>query len=428
MGIENFLIISDTGDFLFSRDYNGKNHTNHTDLSLLSGFISAIRNFAESIGEGQIRTMVIANRKWLYTTKHDLIGIAIAAQEDNDDLIKMHFLIPLLNQFIEEYKEELFNHSGEYTVFDSFQEMTDTQREVYRAQAAEQSVDLTTRQALTLQGAIELVNVDSIALVLRHAANHKLVLVGDDFMCKKLGALIQSMIPIHVTSELNGYTDLYISSKYPNNPDVEFSTFNVDNRGWTHQKYPSALYEKTMIQNLLKKKGLGDMDLIFIVIGFALVAIAYLKSPIQIYFAPVIAQRLIVINNHGIPLLTHDFCEPSEKALTMDSTLISGALSGIVNILQEALESDSIPTMLKLEDRVLLLEKSNSALYALIVDDESMVLRSALKDFAKEFEKAFKHILKDWKGLTDLFDDAYKLITEDFSFILTSRRIDKYET
>ncbi|HUU78291.1 MAG TPA: hypothetical protein VMX55_08085 [candidate division Zixibacteria bacterium] len=173
---------------------------------------------------------------------------------------------------------------------------------------------------------------------------------------------------------------------------------------------------------------LGDMDLIFIVVGFALVAIAYLRSPIQIYFAPVIAQRLIVINNHGIPLLTHDFCEPSEKALTMDSTLISGALSGIVNILQEALASDSIPTMLKLEDRVLLLEKSNSALYALIVDDESMVLRSALKDFAKEFEKAFKHILKDWKGLTDLFDDAYKLITEDFSFILTSRRIDKYET
>ncbi|TFG18581.1 MAG: hypothetical protein EU530_08880 [Promethearchaeota archaeon] len=264
MGIENFLIISDTGDFLFSRDYNGKNQTNHTDLSLLSGFISAIRNFAESIGEGQIRTMVIANRKWLYTTKHDLIGIAIAAQEDNDDLIKMHFLIPLLNQFIEEYKEELFNHSGEYTVFDSFQEMTDTQREVYRAQAAEQSVDLTTRQALTLQGAIELVNIDSIALVLRHAANHKLVLVGDDFMCKKLGALIQSMIPIHVTSELNGYTDLYISSKYPNNPDIEFSTFNVDNRGWTHQKYPSAIYEKIMIQNLLKKKGLGDMDLILL--------------------------------------------------------------------------------------------------------------------------------------------------------------------
>ncbi len=261
MGIDNFLIISETGDFLFSRDYEGKNHT---DLSLLSGFISAIRNFAESIGEGQIRTMVIANRKWLYTTKNDLIGICISDQEDSDDLIKMHFLIPLLNQFVEEFRVELQNHNGEYTVFDSFQEITDTQKEVYRAQAAEQSVDLTTRQALTLHGAIELLNLDSIALVLRHAANHRLVLVGDDFIAKKLGALIQSMIPIHVTSELNGYTDLYVSTKYPNNPDIEFSTFNVDNRGWTKQKYPSAIYEKILIQNILKKKGLGEMDLVLL--------------------------------------------------------------------------------------------------------------------------------------------------------------------
>jgi hypothetical protein len=259
--IQNFLIISETGDFLFSRDYEGKNHT---DLSLLSGFISAIRNFAESIGEGQIRTMVIANRKWLYTTKQELIAIAIAEQEDSDDLIKMHFLIPLLNQFTEEYREELLNHNGEYTVYDSFQDMTDAQKEVYRAQAAEQSVDLTTRQALTLQGAIELINLDNIALVLRHASNYKLVLVGDDFIAKKLGALIQSMIPIHVTSELNGYTDLFISNKYPNNPDVEFSTFNVDNRGWTKQKYLSANYEKNLILTVMKKKGLGEMDLVLI--------------------------------------------------------------------------------------------------------------------------------------------------------------------
>jgi len=261
MGIENFLIISETGEFLFSRDYEGKSHT---DLSLLSGFISAIRNFAESIGEGQIRTMVIADRKWLYTTKQELIGICVSDQEDSDDLIKMHFLIPLLNRFIEEFKEELLHHNGEYTVFDSFQEITDAQKELYRAQAAERSVDLTTRQALTLQGAIELINMDNLALVLRHTANHKLVLVGDEFLTKKLGALVQSMIPIHVTSELNGYTDLYVSSKYPNNPEVEFSTFNVDNRGWTKQKYTESNFEKQQILSLLKKKGLGEMDLVLI--------------------------------------------------------------------------------------------------------------------------------------------------------------------
>ncbi|MHA1462584.1 MAG: hypothetical protein ACTSQ0_05905 [Candidatus Heimdallarchaeota archaeon] len=170
---------------------------------------------------------------------------------------------------------------------------------------------------------------------------------------------------------------------------------------------------------------LGDMDLIFVVVGFALVAAAYLRSPIQIYFAPVVAHRLLVINNDGIPLLSHDFCESEEKALTMDSTLISGALSGIVNILKETLSSESIPHLIHLDDRVLLIEKSESALYALIVDDDSMVLRSALKDFSNEFEKGFKDPLKDWSGLTDVFDAAYSLITEDFSFVLSSRTTPK---
>ena len=172
---------------------------------------------------------------------------------------------------------------------------------------------------------------------------------------------------------------------------------------------------------------LGDMDLIFVVIGFAIVAAAYLRSPIQIYFAPVVAHRLIVINNDGIPLLSHDFCEPKEKALTMDSTLISGALSGVVNILKETLSSESIPSVIHLDDRVLLIEKSHSALYALIVDDDSMALRSALKDFSNEFEKAFKDVLVNWQGLTDVFEDAYSLIVEDFSFVLSSNIPNKDE-
>ncbi|MCG3252592.1 MAG: hypothetical protein KAX09_01985, partial [Candidatus Heimdallarchaeota archaeon] len=166
-------------------------------------------------------------------------------------------------------------------------------------------------------------------------------------------------------------------------------------------------------------KSLGDLDIIFVVIGFAIVASAYLRSPIQIYFAPVSAYRLLVMNNHGIPLLTHDFCEFGEKALIMDSSLISGALSGVISILKETLNSESTPTVIHLDDRTLLIEKTDSALYALITDSDSMVLRSALKDFGKEFEKAFKETLKDWKGMTDVFKDAYTLITEDFSFVIT---------
>ncbi|MHA1126818.1 MAG: hypothetical protein ACTSO7_17470 [Candidatus Heimdallarchaeota archaeon] len=167
-------------------------------------------------------------------------------------------------------------------------------------------------------------------------------------------------------------------------------------------------------------KSFGDFDLIFVVIGFALVAFAYIRSPIQIYFAPVTAYRLLVMNNDGLPLLTHDFSDPSEKALTTDSTLISGALSGIVNLLKETLSSEHTPTTIQLENRVLLLEKSDSALYALIAEKNVNALRSALKDFAKEFEKDYKYIIKDWRGLTEVFDKAYTLIVEDFAFIISS--------
>jgi hypothetical protein len=165
---------------------------------------------------------------------------------------------------------------------------------------------------------------------------------------------------------------------------------------------------------------LGDFDLIFVVIGFAIVAFAYLRSPIQIYFAPVTAHRLIVVTNDGIPILSHDFCEKGEKALTIDTTLISGALSGVVGILKETLQSESTPNTIQLEDRVLLLEKKGKILCALIAEEEVMALRAALKDFANEFEKGFGHKLVNWQGLTDEFNDALRLIEEDFAFVITS--------
>ncbi|MBD3192435.1 MAG: hypothetical protein GF308_17480 [Candidatus Heimdallarchaeota archaeon] len=166
---------------------------------------------------------------------------------------------------------------------------------------------------------------------------------------------------------------------------------------------------------------LGDLDLIFVVIGFGIVALAYLKSPTQIYFAPISAYYLLVIDNNGVPLLSHNFFEGGEEALTLDSALISGALSGIISLLKEALESKHTPNIVHFRDRILLLEKTESALFCVIADRDSMVLRSALKDFAREFELKFKDVLKDWQGLVNDFDEAYHLIQEDFAFLLKGK-------
>ncbi|MHA1639074.1 MAG: hypothetical protein ACTSW0_02570 [Candidatus Heimdallarchaeota archaeon] len=166
-------------------------------------------------------------------------------------------------------------------------------------------------------------------------------------------------------------------------------------------------------------ENLGDMDLIFVVIGFTFVAGAYLRSPIHIYFAPIAVYKLIVINKDGLPLLTHDFNEESNAALTIDSAMISSALSGVINILQETLSSGSTPKIINLEDKVLLLENTSLALYALITDKNSAVLRAALKDFSREFEAAFIEQIKKFDGLVDVFEDAYNLIVEDFPFVVS---------
>jgi len=167
----------------------------------------------------------------------------------------------------------------------------------------------------------------------------------------------------------------------------------------------------------------GDLDLIFVVLGFSFVAGAYLRSPIHIYFAPLSVYRLIVINKAGLPLLTHDFYESSEKALLMDSAMISSALSGVINILQETLSSGSTPKVINLEDRVVLLETTDLALYALIADSHSSVLRAALKDFSREFEGSFREQILQFDGLVDVFHDAYQLIVEDFPFLLSSQPV-----
>ncbi|MEA2070817.1 MAG: hypothetical protein U9O98_05945 [Asgard group archaeon] len=164
----------------------------------------------------------------------------------------------------------------------------------------------------------------------------------------------------------------------------------------------------------------GDLDMIFVVAGFTIVAFAYLRSPIQIYFAPITAYRLLIMNNDGIPLLSHDFCQIEDDTVFLDSSLISSALSGVVGILQETLDSDYIPNTIELEDKVLLLEKSHLVLAAIIADSDSMVLRAALKDFTREFETRFGKKLRNWNGLVDDFKEAKSLITEDFAFLFTS--------
>jgi hypothetical protein len=261
--IQNLYIITESGGPLYNKDYEDR----QVNPSLLSGFISAISHFAQSIGEGEIKSMIIANRKWFYITQKNLICICIAAEDDDEEVLKKHFLKPLLSHFIENYKDYLVTEKPiDTNVFQGFDEVVDSQKGIYRAQSAEKASILSVTQALTINGAIEMYGIENLALILRHVANHRLAIVGDEFIVKKVGALIQSLTPIHITSEINEYTDLYISSTYPANPSVQISTFSLSSSGWTNQIFKKAEFEKNLLKEVMKKreKGLSDMDIILL--------------------------------------------------------------------------------------------------------------------------------------------------------------------
>ena len=258
--IQNFYIITESGGLLFHKDYEDR----RVNPSLLSGFVSAISNFAETIGEGSIKSMIIANKKWFYIFRNDIIAIAIAETFDDEEIAHEFFLEPLTKSFFQKFRHEIPQFSGDNEKFKKFESMVDSQKNVYKIESARKTNLLTSSQSLTLAGAVEIFGVENIALVLRHAACHKLAIIGDEFIGKKFGALLQSLAPIHITSEINQYTDVYVATDYPLNPGFEISTFSLLNKGWTNQKFFKASYEKGLIKNILKKKTLGDMDLLLL--------------------------------------------------------------------------------------------------------------------------------------------------------------------
>lgn len=267
--ITNFYIITEGGTLLFHRRWAEQN--NGADPSLLSGFISAISQFADAIGEGTIKSMNIARHKWSYLHgPRNIIGIAISDKIDDDDLIKEHFLEPMLEKFADHYGTSIDDHQGDVDAFKNFNKHVDEQLEIYKQKAAEQTRIISTTQALTINGAIELFGRDNLALMIRHATNYRLVLVGDEVLGKKIAALLQSLAPIHLTTEINEYTDLYITSEMPDvsefeSDGVKYAIFKLPNQEWMDYRYKKAEFEKDLIKEVLRKQFyLSDMDQIML--------------------------------------------------------------------------------------------------------------------------------------------------------------------
>jgi len=278
--IKSFYIIGKGGQLFYHIDLSreiyedkGYNQDELVEPSLLSGFISAISDFARQIGEGKIKSMVIASKKWSYfEASKNLIAISISDAMDDDEIIREFFLKPLMVQFVDHYGTTIDNFDGSEETFQNFKRYVNSQLEIFKKNEAKRYNLLMQASLFSLQAAISIYGLENIALFLRHALNYKLILVGDYNLLQKLSNLVQNLAPIQVTTELNEYTDLYpcqislselnqqlSSSKY------KASIFNLNKKQWINKITNSAELEKKILKETIKKyEKLTDLDRITI--------------------------------------------------------------------------------------------------------------------------------------------------------------------
>ncbi len=116
--IHNVYIMRKSGECLISRKYGSL----EADDDLVTGFLSAILNFGEQIDGERVESIVMGNKKFVYTSIDDLIFIAYA---DKDDLVK-ESLEHIGQRFMEKYGEALRDWRGDKSMFEDFMNVMDT--------------------------------------------------------------------------------------------------------------------------------------------------------------------------------------------------------------------------------------------------------------------------------------------------------------
>ncbi|MBS7248292.1 MAG: hypothetical protein QXN15_04165 [Candidatus Jordarchaeales archaeon] len=115
--IHNVYIMRRSGECLISRKYGSL----EADDDLVTGFLSAILNFGEQIDGERVESIVMGNKKFVYTAMNDIIFIAYA---DKDDPVKES--LELIGQkFMEKYGEALREWKGDKSIFEDFMKTMD---------------------------------------------------------------------------------------------------------------------------------------------------------------------------------------------------------------------------------------------------------------------------------------------------------------
>ena len=103
-------------------------------------------------------------------------------------------------------------------------------------------------------------------------------------------------------------------------------------------------------------------------------------------------QHLFVIMSGGICIYDYNFILQE-----LDQDLVTGALTGVIQVIQEVTKKDSNLKVIQQENAVILLEYGKKFTFALLANEDLLVLRNKLEFFAKEFETFFEALLPNYK-------------------------------
>ncbi len=120
---------------------------------------------------------------------------------------------------------------------------------------------------------------------------------------------------------------------------------------------------------------------------------------------------LIIISSGGLPIFHHQF---QQGAIQVDSSLASGALTGIEGILSEITRERGFVKIIKQEDFCIMLEHGKSVTLALLADEELPILRKMMQIFLEEFQAFFGELIEMWEGDVIVFSPTERIIQKVF--------------
>ena len=148
-------------------------------------------------------------------------------------------------------------------------------------------------------------------------------------------------------------------------------------------------------------------------IGMIYIGNAYSSSNQISLLQPQKMDYLLVINSAGLPLFDYKF---RQSELNQESMLISGAIQAITILMREAFGVSSNITMIKFEDKEILVKIQKEVAFLLITEKSSYFLSKSLVTFSYRFIEEFKDYLDVFNGDTTIFSKSIEIISNLFGF------------